>query len=101
MMMFGSFLFCSIVVRCARARMRARRTLLQSRRTLLRRNVAGIGIVADQQAHFEQAIGQLERFVEDKILVSRRERAAEIRNQVRGIPPAAGGILRVLRRSLA
>jgi Helicase conserved C-terminal domain/SNF2-related domain len=29
-----------------------------------------------EQAHFEQAIGQLERFVEDKILVSRRERAA-------------------------
>ncbi len=29
----------------------------------------------DEQQHFEQAIGQLERFVEDKILVCRRERA--------------------------
>jgi hypothetical protein len=29
----------------------------------------------DEQKHFEQAIGQLERFVEDKILVCRRERA--------------------------
>ena len=29
-----------------------------------------------EQGHFEQAIGQLERFVEDKILVSRRERAS-------------------------
>lgn len=28
-----------------------------------------------EQKHFEQAIGQLERFVEDKILVCRRERA--------------------------
>jgi hypothetical protein len=28
-----------------------------------------------EQAHFEKAIGQLERFVEDKILVCRRERA--------------------------
>jgi len=29
-----------------------------------------------EQSHFEQAIGQLERFVEDKILVCRRERAS-------------------------
>ena len=29
-----------------------------------------------EQKHFEQAIGQLERFVEDKILVCRRERAS-------------------------
>jgi hypothetical protein len=29
-----------------------------------------------EQDHFEQAIGQLERFVEDKILVCRRERAS-------------------------
>ena len=29
-----------------------------------------------EQRHFEEAIGQLERFVEDKILVSRRERAS-------------------------
>jgi superfamily II DNA or RNA helicase len=29
-----------------------------------------------EQEHFEQAIGQLERFVEDKILVCRRERAS-------------------------
>jgi hypothetical protein len=29
-----------------------------------------------EQKHFEQAIGQLERFVEDKILVYRRERAS-------------------------
>jgi hypothetical protein len=29
----------------------------------------------EEQKHFEQAIGQLERFVEDKILVCRRERA--------------------------
>ena len=29
-----------------------------------------------EQNHFEQAIGQLERFVEDKILVCRRERAS-------------------------
>ncbi|HLM98718.1 MAG TPA: SNF2-related protein [Bryobacteraceae bacterium] len=29
-----------------------------------------------EQQHFEQAIGQLERFVEDKILVCRRERAS-------------------------
>lgn len=29
-----------------------------------------------EQMHFEQAIGQLERFVEDKILVCRRERAS-------------------------
>ena len=29
-----------------------------------------------EQTHFEQAIGQLERFVEDKILVCRRERAS-------------------------
>ncbi len=29
-----------------------------------------------EQAHFEQAIGQLERFVEDKVLVCRRERAS-------------------------
>ena len=28
-----------------------------------------------EQAHFEEAIGKLERFVEDKILVRRRERA--------------------------
>ncbi len=28
-----------------------------------------------EQEHFDQAIGQLERFVEDKVLVSRRERA--------------------------
>jgi adenine-specific DNA-methyltransferase len=30
----------------------------------------------EEQRHFEQAIGQLERFVEDKILVCRRERAS-------------------------
>ena len=30
----------------------------------------------EEQKHFEQAIGQLERFVEDKILVCRRERAS-------------------------
>jgi hypothetical protein len=29
----------------------------------------------DEQQHFEQAIGQLERFVEDKVLVCRRERS--------------------------
>jgi hypothetical protein len=29
-----------------------------------------------EQKHFEEAIGQLERFVEDKILVCRRERAS-------------------------
>jgi len=29
-----------------------------------------------EEKHFEQAIGQLERFVEDKILVCRRERAS-------------------------
>ena len=29
-----------------------------------------------EQQHFEQAIGQLERFVEDKVLVCRRERAS-------------------------
>ena len=29
-----------------------------------------------EQKHFEQAVGQLERFVEDKILVCRRERAS-------------------------
>jgi hypothetical protein len=29
-----------------------------------------------EQRHFEQAIGQLERFVEDKIMVCRRERAS-------------------------
>lgn len=29
-----------------------------------------------EQKHFEQAIGQLERFVEDKVLVCRRERAS-------------------------
>ena len=29
-----------------------------------------------EQAHFEQAIGQLERFVDDKVLVCRRERAS-------------------------
>jgi hypothetical protein len=29
-----------------------------------------------EQRHFEQAIGQLERFVEDKVLVCRRERAS-------------------------
>jgi superfamily II DNA or RNA helicase len=29
-----------------------------------------------EQAHFEQAIGQLERFAEDKVLVCRRERAS-------------------------
>jgi Helicase conserved C-terminal domain/SNF2-related domain len=29
-----------------------------------------------EQKHFEQAIGQLERFVDDKVLVSRRERAS-------------------------
>jgi hypothetical protein len=29
-----------------------------------------------EQRHFEEAIGQLERFVEDKILVCRRERAS-------------------------
>ena len=29
-----------------------------------------------EQKHFEQAIGQLERFVDDKILVCRRERAS-------------------------
>jgi hypothetical protein len=29
-----------------------------------------------EQKHFEQAIGQLGRFVEDKILVCRRERAS-------------------------
>ncbi len=33
-------------------------------------------IEAGEQAHFEQAIGRLERFVEDKVLVCRRERAA-------------------------
>jgi hypothetical protein len=33
-------------------------------------------IEADEQKHFEQAIGQLERFVQDKVLVCRRERAA-------------------------
>jgi hypothetical protein len=30
----------------------------------------------NEQKHFEQAIGQLERFVEDKVLVFRRERAS-------------------------
>ena len=29
-----------------------------------------------EQKHFEQAIGQLERFVQDKVLVCRRERAS-------------------------
>src|SRR6202035_4279834 len=29
-----------------------------------------------EQKHFEQAVGQLERFVEDKVLVCRRERAS-------------------------
>jgi hypothetical protein len=29
-----------------------------------------------EQKHFEQALGQLERFVDDKVLVSRRERAS-------------------------
>jgi integrase len=29
-----------------------------------------------EQKHFEQAIGQLERFVDDKVLVSRREHAS-------------------------
>src|SRR5205814_1619668 len=29
-----------------------------------------------EQKHFEEAIGQLERFVEDKVLVCRRERAS-------------------------
>ena len=29
-----------------------------------------------EQKHFDQAIGQLERFVDDKVLVSRRERAS-------------------------
>ncbi len=29
-----------------------------------------------EQQHFEQAIGQLERFVDDKVLVCRRERAS-------------------------
>ena len=29
-----------------------------------------------EQKHFEQAIGQLERFVDDKVLVCRRERAS-------------------------
>ena len=33
-------------------------------------------VETSEQQHFEQAIGQLERFVEDKILVCRRERAA-------------------------
>jgi hypothetical protein len=33
-------------------------------------------IEEEEQKHFEKAIGQLERFVEDKILVSRRERAS-------------------------
>jgi Helicase conserved C-terminal domain/SNF2-related domain len=32
----------------------------------------------DEQKHFEQAIGQLERFVEDKILVCRRERVSVV-----------------------
>jgi adenine-specific DNA-methyltransferase len=36
-----------------------------------------------EQRHFEQAIGQLERFVEDKILVCRRERAS-IAEKLRG-----------------
>jgi hypothetical protein len=30
----------------------------------------------EEQRHFEQAIGQLERFVEDKVLVCRRERSS-------------------------
>ena len=29
-----------------------------------------------EQKHFERAIGQLERFVDDKVLVCRRERAS-------------------------
>jgi adenine-specific DNA-methyltransferase len=33
-------------------------------------------VEAEEQKHFEQALGQLERFVEDKILVCRRERAS-------------------------
>jgi hypothetical protein len=33
-------------------------------------------IEAGEQKHFEQAIGQLERFVQDKVLVCRRERAS-------------------------
>jgi adenine-specific DNA-methyltransferase len=36
-----------------------------------------------EEKHFEQAIGQLERFVEDKILVCRRERAS-IAEKLRG-----------------
>jgi adenine-specific DNA-methyltransferase len=34
------------------------------------------GVEAGEQAHFERAVGQLERFVEDKVLVCRREVAA-------------------------
>lgn len=33
-------------------------------------------VEVQEQTHFEQAVGQLERFVEDKILVCRRERAS-------------------------
>jgi superfamily II DNA or RNA helicase len=33
-------------------------------------------IEKDEQKHFEQAIGQLERFVQDKVLVCRRERVS-------------------------
>ncbi len=33
-------------------------------------------VEASEQKHFEQALGQLERFVEDKVLVCRRERAS-------------------------
>ena len=36
-------------------------------------------IEAAEQAHFERAIGQLERFVEDRALVCRQERAASAR----------------------
>src|SRR6185369_11803909 len=32
-------------------------------------------VETSEQAHFEQALGQLERFVDDKVLVCRRERA--------------------------
>jgi hypothetical protein len=33
-------------------------------------------VETDEQQHFERAIGQLERFVDDKVLVCRRERAS-------------------------
>ncbi len=40
------------------------------------------GVERREQEHFEQAMGQLERFVDDKVLVSRRERAS-ISNKLR------------------